>query len=62
MKEELQQTFIIIITNLISKNPEDMSYAKLLMGSYFGISVLYIELNCNNRYTRYDQYLLFKKQ
>lgn len=47
---------------LNQQNPEDMPYAKLLMGSYFGISVLYIELNCNNRYTRYDQYLLFKKQ
>lgn len=47
---------------LNQQNPEDMPYAKLLMGSYFGISVLYIELNCNNRYTRYDQYLLFTKQ
>lgn len=43
-------------------NPEDMPYAKLSMGSYFGISVLYIELHCNNWYIRYDQYLLFQKQ
>lgn len=62
-KKEMQQTFLIIVTNLISKIRKTCIMPNLFIGSYFGISVLYIELKWNNWYTRYDQYLiLFQKQ
>lgn len=53
-KKEMQQTFLIIVTNLISKIRKTCIMPNLFIGSYFGISVLYIELKWNNWYTRYD--------